>query len=121
MDLAELLEPGSWEFCIDPFPHVRAERVFTVDFHRELATAFDTILRGQQWPAWPEARFRRNMPGYDASAADLNGRVGWPFNVFVSRPWHDLFARHVRHVHEPLHGRRLASSRTRQQRWLSAQ
>ena len=92
VDLAQLLEPGSWEFCSDPFPHVRAERVFTADFHRELATAFDTILRGQRWPAWPEACFRRNMPGYDASAADLNGRVGWPFNVFVSRPWHDLFA-----------------------------
>ena len=92
VDLEELLVPGSWEFCVDPFPHVRAGRVFTDDFHGELATAFQTILRGEQWPGWPEACFRRNMAGYDASAADLNGRVGWPFNVFVSRPWHDLFA-----------------------------
>ena len=29
VDLTELLVPGSWEFCVDPFPHVRAERVFT--------------------------------------------------------------------------------------------
>jgi hypothetical protein len=92
VDLAPLLEPGSWEFCTDPFPHVRADRVFTADFHRELATAFDTILRGQHWPASPDACFLRNMPGYDASAVDLNGRLGWPFNVFVSRSWHDLFA-----------------------------
>jgi hypothetical protein len=92
VDLGRLLEPGCWEFCTDPFPHVRAGRVFTAEFHRELTAAFDAILRGEQWPAWPEACFRRNMPGYDASAADLNGRVGWPFTVFVSRPWHDLFA-----------------------------
>src|SRR4029077_3672719 len=91
VDLAELLVPGSWEFCVDPFPHGRAERVRTADFYRELATAFDTILRGPQSPASPEARFHRNMPGYDASAVDLNERLGWPFDVFVSRPWHDLF------------------------------
>ena len=90
-DLAQLLVPRSWEFCVDPFPHVRAEHVFTAGFYRELATAFDAILRGQRSVASPEARFSRNMPGYDASAVDLNERLGWPFTVFVSRPWHDLF------------------------------
>jgi hypothetical protein len=52
VDLAELLVPESWEFCVDPFPHVRAARVFTDAFHHELATAFDAILRGQRWPAF---------------------------------------------------------------------
>ena len=91
VDLTQLLAPGSWELCNDPFPHVRAGRVFTDAFHGELSDAFATILSGQQLPSWPQACFRRNMPGYDASAADLQGNVGWPFRVFVSRAWHDLF------------------------------
>jgi hypothetical protein len=93
MDLAQSLERRSWVLCADPFPHVRAERVFTGPVYRELESAFDAILSGRELPAWPEARFSRNMPGYDASAVDFDIRVGWPFSLFVSRQWHDLFAR----------------------------
>lgn len=93
VQLASLLDMRTWVLCGDPFPHVRAQSVFTTTFHRELEVAFNTILSGQQLASWPEARFSRNMPGYDASAVDFDIRVGWPFSVFVSRAWHDLFAR----------------------------
>jgi hypothetical protein len=92
-DLARLLVPRPWVLCNDPFPHVRAERVFVDDIYRELASAFETILGGDERASWPEARFSRNMPGFDASAVDFDDHVGQPFDLFVSRPWHDLFAR----------------------------
>ncbi|HWM68240.1 MAG TPA: 2OG-Fe(II) oxygenase [Steroidobacteraceae bacterium] len=90
--MAQLLDRRPWVLCNDPFPHIRAESVFTSAIHHELEAAFDTILSGGQLASWPEARFTRNMPGYDASAVDFDIRVGWPFSLFVSRPWHDLFA-----------------------------
>lgn len=93
IDLARLLAPGPWVLCNDPFPHVRAERVFVDEVYRELASAFETILAGRELASWPEAHFSRNMPGFDASAVDFDERVGAPFDLFVSRPWHDLFAR----------------------------
>jgi len=92
-DLAQLLVPHPWVLCNDPFPHVRAERVFVDDVYRELASAFETILAGRALDSWPQAHFSRNMPGFDASAVDFDERVGKPFDLFVSRPWHDLFAR----------------------------
>lgn len=91
--LTDLLDRRPWVLCNDPFPHIRAHSVFAAAFHRELAAAFATILDGRPLATWPEARFSRNMPGYDASAVDFDIRVGWPFSVFVSRAWHDLFAR----------------------------
>ena len=93
VDLAQMLVRRPWVVCNDPFPHVRAENVFSAAIHRELEQAFDTILSGRALASWPEARFSRNMPGYDASAVDFDISVGWPFSLFVSRPWHDLFAR----------------------------
>ena len=93
MDVASLLEHRPWILCNDPFPHIRATAVFTPAIYRELAAAFATILNGQTLPSWPEARLVRNMPGYDASAVDFDGPVGWPFSIFASRSWHDLFAR----------------------------
>jgi hypothetical protein len=92
-DLRRLLQRRLWTRCEDPFPHLRAEQVFTPEFHQELTTAFAAILAGHPPSSWPTACFRRNMVGYDAAAADLNGRVGWPFSVLVSKPWNDLFAR----------------------------
>lgn len=92
-DMAALLHPDPWVLCHDPFPHVRARSVFKEAVHRELETAFATILSGQTLSSWPEARFSRNMPGYDAAAVDFEARVGRPFSLFVSRAWHDLFAR----------------------------
>jgi hypothetical protein len=92
MELTSLLNRRPWVLCNDPFPHVRSESVFATAFYRELETAFDTLVSGRQLASWPEACFRRNMPGYDASAVDFDRRVGWPFSWFVSRPLHDLFA-----------------------------
>jgi 2-oxoglutarate-Fe(II)-dependent oxygenase superfamily protein len=93
LDIATLLERRPWMLCNDPFPHIRAASVFVPAIYRELADAFASILNGQSLPSWPEARLVRNMPGYDASAVDFDGPVGWPFSVFVSQAWHDLFAR----------------------------
>jgi hypothetical protein len=90
--LAQWLDRGPWVVCNDPFAHVRAEGVFNAAVYRELESAFETVLSGGRLASWPEARFVRNMPGYDASAVDFDIRVGWPFSLFVSRAWHDLFA-----------------------------
>jgi hypothetical protein len=91
--LARLLERDPWVLCNDPFPHIRARAVFTPAVYSELDAAFETLLGGRQLPSWTDARFSRNMPGYDASAIDFDICVGWPFSLFASRPWHDLFAR----------------------------
>jgi hypothetical protein len=93
VEMEALLDQRRWVLCNDPFLHVRAQGVFKDAIYRELEAAFATILSGRELPTWPEARFSRNMPGYDASAADFDVRVGWPFSLFVSRPWHDMFAR----------------------------
>jgi hypothetical protein len=93
VDVAPLLQPRPWTFCSEPFSHVRAENVFNTDTYRELQTAFEAIVSGRGLPSWPEARFSRNIAGYDAFSVAFDTRVGWPFNLFVSRSWHDLFAR----------------------------
>jgi hypothetical protein len=93
VQIAQLLERHSWMFCNDPFPHVRAQAVFTPTIYRELEGAFETILSGRPLASWPAVGFSRNMPGYDACAIDFDVQVGWPFSVFVSRSWHDLFTR----------------------------
>ena len=92
VDLAQILVRHPWLLCHDPFPHIRAENVFTPAVYRELATAFDDILNGRDNSSWPGARFSRSIPGYDASAVSLEGCFAWPFSIFASRPWHDLFA-----------------------------
>ena len=93
VDMAHLLDERRWTLCNDPFPHLRAPNVFVPQLYAELATAFDMILSEQPLPDWPEARFTRSMPNYDASAVGFDTRVCWPFSVFVSRAWHDMFAR----------------------------
>jgi hypothetical protein len=93
MSFADLLDARSWTLCHEPFPHVRAQNVFKPAVYRELETAFATILADRDWPSWPGVRFTRSIPSFDASAISLDTRVGPPFDVFVSRPWQDLFAR----------------------------
>ena len=93
VDVARLINRRAWVLCIDPFPHIRAENVFTAAIYRELEVAFAAILSGREWVDWPQARFSRNLPGYDAASVQFDIRVGWPFSLFVSRSWHDLFAR----------------------------
>jgi len=93
VDMAHLLDERRWTLCNDPFPHIRAQNVFIPPLYAELAAAFDAILSGQALADWPEARFVRGMPNYDASGIAFDTHVGWPFSVFISRAWHDLFAR----------------------------
>ena len=93
VDMAHLLDERPWTLCNDPFPHVRAQNVFVPELYAELAAAFEAVLNGQVLPDWPGAQFTRGMPNYDASGIAFDTHVGWPFNVFVSRAWHDLLAR----------------------------
>jgi len=114
MSLASRLEARAWTLCHEPFPHVRAENVFTTEFHRELEVAFGALLSGAGLASWPGAHFRRNMPGFDATAVDFEGHVGAPFDCFVSREWCDVFARvfsvqGVRFVSGALHHHAAAS------------
>lgn len=85
LDLAHLLDDRRWTLCNDPFPHLRATNVFIPPLYAELTAAYETILN--------EGQFTRNMPNYDASAVGFDTSVDWPFSVFVSRAWHDMFAR----------------------------
>jgi 2OG-Fe(II) oxygenase superfamily len=85
-DLADRLAHRRWVRRRLPFPHVVAENVFVPSFYGDLAAEFGRIQRDR-----PEA-FRRDMPGYDAGAARLDGLRDGPLGVFVSRPWHDLIA-----------------------------
>jgi hypothetical protein len=93
MSFGSLLNAREWVLCHEPFPHVRAQNVFAAGFHRELEEAFRALLKDEGLATWPGARFRRNMPGFDAAAVDFEGHVGTPFDRFVSREWCDLFAR----------------------------
>jgi hypothetical protein len=109
---------GILEFCVDPFPHV-APSASSPPISSRAGHAFDTILRGQQ------ARLARSLlspqhAGLRCSAVDLNGRLGWPFNVFVSRPWHDLFTSMFAMSTNGCIGGTL-HHHARQPRWLSAQ
>jgi hypothetical protein len=87
-DLGSLIANRRWMRSSDPFPHVAVRDVFTPAFAAELDSAFAAILeRGLD--AGPRG-FSRSIPGYDAFGHTFRADVGWPFSVFVSRPWHDL-------------------------------
>jgi hypothetical protein len=86
VSLESILANRRWVRRDTPFPHVVAGDVFTPDFYTQLHSEFARVERDN-----PQV-FRRNMAGYDASAADLGNFRDGPFGVFASRKWHDMIA-----------------------------
>jgi 2OG-Fe(II) oxygenase superfamily len=83
--LGEVLANRRWRRCELPFPHVVAEDVFDRGFYLDLLTTFERLLAGAG-----DDGFRRDMPGFDAAGHNFRPPVPPPFDVFFSRPWHDV-------------------------------
>jgi 2-oxoglutarate-Fe(II)-dependent oxygenase superfamily protein len=85
-DLSKLLANRRWLWRSAPFPHIVGRSVFTEPVYRDLEVAFQDCLD-------PAVRnFKRNMRGYDASGMVLRPDYSGPFNIFLSRAWHDMIA-----------------------------
>jgi LPS sulfotransferase NodH len=83
--LRPVLGTTRWWKSAEPFPHVRAAPVFGPETYDALVGAFRAYEA--------EGRFTRGIPGYDVTAMPLTRENARPFDVFMSRPWHDLLAR----------------------------
>lgn len=105
--LAELLQNRAWRRRTTPFPHVVAQDVFTHATYLDLVVAFQEALDA--------GAFTHNMRDYDASGLTFTPALSAPFDIFVSRRWHDLMCGlfDVRgtgqmsgglHHHEPMSG-----------------
>jgi LPS sulfotransferase NodH len=82
--LEDVLASRRWWRCTTPFPHIRAENVFTPAVYEAMRDDFRKLLA--------EGQLHRDLPGYDASAVAItDGNVG-AFAVLASRAWHDLWA-----------------------------
>jgi hypothetical protein len=91
-DLAALLQPHPWLRREHPFPHVVARDVFVPAFHAALVEAFEDVLAN----GFGDARGAGVWSGvrnYDASGLQFPPTLAGPLGLFVSRAWHDLFAR----------------------------
>jgi hypothetical protein len=85
-DLSRYLDNRRWLWRSLPFPHLVAQRVFVERVYRELEQSFREALASE------ENRFARNMKGYDATGMLLGPHYRGPFEVFLSRAWHDMLA-----------------------------
>jgi LPS sulfotransferase NodH len=83
--LRSVLSPEPWWRSSRPFPHAWAGPVFRPGFYASLVDAYrENEAAG---------RFTRGIPGYDVTAMPITRENAGPFDVFTSRPWHDLLAR----------------------------
>jgi hypothetical protein len=85
-DLGHSLSNRRWIWRAKPFPHLTARDVFIDSVYGEFEEAFRHELSKDQ------SRFARNMKGYDASGRVLESGYRGPFEIFLSRAWHDLIA-----------------------------
>jgi LPS sulfotransferase NodH len=82
--LTPVIANRTWWRCATPFPHLRADRVFVEDTYERMAAEFRDLLAADG--------FKRDIPGYDASAHAVTADDPGAFSVFVSRAWRDLLA-----------------------------
>ena len=90
--LAHVIGQRRWRVCTDPFPHVLAYDVFTPEFYTALDRAFGELLARGLSEGHDPTCFSRNIKNYDAYATTFGDIMPGPFNVLVSRPWHDMIA-----------------------------
>ena len=89
---ANVLGQRRWQCCARPFPHFIAHDVFTPHFYSELDAAFGEVLARGLSEGKEPGRFSRNITNYDAYAVTFDDDMLPPFQVFISREWHDLLA-----------------------------
>jgi LPS sulfotransferase NodH len=84
-ELRRVLGTTRWWRSTRPFPYARAGPVFRPDVYESLVAAFHAFEAA--------GKFTRGIPGYDVTAMPLTRANAGPFEIFMSRPWHDLLAR----------------------------
>jgi 2OG-Fe(II) oxygenase superfamily len=89
---ANVLGQRRWLCCARPFPHFIAHDVFAPHFYSELDAAFGEVLARGLSEGKESGRFSRNITNYDAYAVTFDNDMLPPFQVFISREWHDLLA-----------------------------
>jgi LPS sulfotransferase NodH len=82
--LEDVLASRRWWRCTTPFPHIRAENVFTPAAYEAMRTDFRSLLA--------KGQLQRDLPGYDASAVAITSRNVGAFAPLASAAWHDLWA-----------------------------
>ena len=82
--LRSALSSAPWWRSRQPFPHARAGPVFGLDVYESLVAAFHEYETN--------GMFTRGIPGYDVTAMALTRDNAGPFDVFMTRSWHDLLA-----------------------------
>ena len=91
--LVHILRQRRWEVCTEPFPHVVAYDVFTPEFYAWLDHSFGEVMNRGLSEQHDPARFSRNIKNYDAYSITFTDEMPAPFQVFISREWHDMVAR----------------------------
>jgi hypothetical protein len=90
--LEHIVHQRRWQVCREPFLHIVAHDVFTPDFYACLDRAYgDLLARGLSEKHDP-AKFSRNISNYDVYSMSLSADTPAPFDVFISREWHDMLA-----------------------------
>jgi hypothetical protein len=84
VDLAEVLRDRRWLASSSPFTHVRADDVLRAPAYDAIVAHYSELVRA--------GTLGENIPGYDALSCAITSRDAGAFSVFVSRPWHDLWA-----------------------------
>jgi hypothetical protein len=90
--LSHVLYQRRWQACQEPFPHMVAYEVFTPDFYSWLDSAYGNLLALGLSETPAKGQFSRNISNYDVYSIGLSPDTPAPFNVFISRPWHDMLA-----------------------------
>ncbi len=83
----DLLAHRRWIRRTKPFPHIYVRDVFVDSFYRRLAVEFERAHTER-----PEL-FAPVAQGYSATGVQLTELRNGPFEVFLSRAWHDLIER----------------------------
>jgi hypothetical protein len=90
--LAHILYQRRWQACQEPFPHMVAYEVFRPEFYSWLESAYGNLLALGLSEKHAKGRFSRNVSGYDVYSVNLTSDTPPPFNVFLSKAWHDMLA-----------------------------
>ncbi len=90
--LTEVLANRRWWRDDRPFPHFRAQGVFTPAFYDALVEHRRRVERRGRSETADPSRLSRNMLNSDAYAWDFPPDLGGPLSIFVSRAWHDMIA-----------------------------
>ena len=81
----KMLGTRRWRRYANPFPHVRAEDVFTRDCYKEIAVAYRTLVN-------TPGTFTRPYQHYDSLVAKLPSDSNNPLGIFAHKQWWHMLA-----------------------------